>query len=1417
MNPEIPRTPQEALEAKLTALLLGELPPDEAFTLGRSIEKDPELASLYARLKEILGLVREAAGGPSEQSYPSPTLKLSEPRRERLLAHFKTVVPKEFAPKAQRETSWIIPVGIAAALLAVMGAMLLPTLSKSKSRSMRESYAIGQSLQYAAADSGGAREKERLESKTASIPLDDSPKLEQRLLSLQQPPASGAMALASTNYVSGGTAWHSKQGNLGLVDDSVAQFSRSHLQEALKNSAESGGARSDGVGGVGGAGLAAAAVPSTSTAGGIVLPSSDVALNISPQTPSREEMNAFRWRSGLSGAAAVPPEAQAINISNALAPAIDPRTGYPIAPDSEIPAIDPTTGLPVAPRIITSAAASPFKSSEKDFPRRYGLSRPSTNAEIATRAPQPMDYDRDSFSKLIIAQNNRTYPTGAYYGRAIDEGLAKPEQKNSPASAVPSPAPSFPSNTSGATAAVLGKPSQVYSLNSVGFATTNPASPTEAVSAQTLTMSQTDVSRAYLDAKRKLENLQREGQLLQMKQQSERIDVNLPKTSMVEIVDQASPEPNQSSGLFEKIRQAVTGGVERTARIKLEPDQADISGLSERSFASHYDPYFIQSEFEVIQSDAVLGKAIKDLNLDEAWGKKRGKDKKLSEAETLALLRKRLDLKPLRNTSLIEIRGKGENSEEAAKIVNAVAKAYKDHRVEQRLAMSHGGVEALEERFKNQQKDIEVAQQKLDDLRRQLHLPDAVVNADRPLLSSETLRQIEAQRIEGNSVPNKSSEQEVQKGAAATAASEEIISAGVVNFAATDANEVLKIYSELVGRQILSSSNLPHAQIALRTQAPLTRQQALQTLDAALALNGISMIPVGDKFVKPVRSPQANQAGSAADISRDNILSWPTSSNITQIVQLRHVKPSELVAALGQVTSLTNSALSLDSSRMLVLTDSPENLKRTLALITKVDMRMGTAGSTLETEIRHALTDEADEATRIRPKGPTPEPQPEVQTSQNAFSTFSLNVSDVSFKLAAASLEKGQMPEPVSIRSEEFINAFDYRDPEPPSSVPVAFNSERARYPFAHNRDLLRFSIKTAAAGRQPGRPLNIVLLLDNSGSMERADRVQIIHEALHVLAGQLQPPDKLSVVTFARTARLLVDGVSGDRAGKVADEIGGLTPQGGTNLEEAMNLAYQTAARHYLAYGINRVVLLTDGAANLGDVEPESLKQKVEAQRKQGIALDCFGIGWEGFNDDLLEVLSRNGDGRYGFINTPEEAATEFAGQLVGALHTAASDVKVQVEFNPNRVTSYRQLGYAKHQLTKEQFRDNTVDAAEIGAAESGNALYAVETNPAGEGPLAIVRVRYKIPGTTDYREHEWAVPYTGNAISMEQASPAMRLAATASAFSEWLAGNPYAAEVTLDRLIGYLTGVPEVYGADARPKKLEWMLRQAKSLAGK
>ncbi|HTB85462.1 MAG TPA: von Willebrand factor type A domain-containing protein [Candidatus Sulfotelmatobacter sp.] len=452
-----------------------------------------------------------------------------------------------------------------------------------------------------------------------------------------------------------------------------------------------------------------------------------------------------------------------------------------------------------------------------------------------------------------------------------------------------------------------------------------------------------------------------------------------------------------------------------------------------------------------------------------------------------------------------------------------------------------------------------------------------------------------------------------------------------------------------------------------------------------------------------------------------------------------------------------------------------------------------------------------------KPAPGMPIPQPEFLCAENNFSTFALNVSDVSFQLAAASLERGQLPDPASIRSEEFINAFDYRDPAASVGQPMAFATERARDPFAQNRDLLRFSVKTSAIGRPAGRALNLVVLLDISGSMERADRVAIIHEALRVLASQLQPQDTVSVVTFARTARLWADGISGDKAGETLDRVGGITPEGGTNLEEAMRLAYEAARRHYLANGMNRVVLLTDGAANLGDVDPKVLQQNVETQRKQGIALDCFGVGYEDYNDDLLEQLSSHGDGRYAFLNSPEDASTEFATKLAGALQIAAQDVKVQVEFNPQRVISWRQIGYAKHQLTKEQFRDNTVAAGEIAAQEAGNALYTVETKPDGIGPVATVRVRYRVPGTQDYQEKSWLVDYNGTAPALEQASPAMRLTATAGAFSEWLATSPFAQEVTLDELQKILTGVPQVYGADERPKKLETMLREARSISGK
>ena len=443
-------------------------------------------------------------------------------------------------------------------------------------------------------------------------------------------------------------------------------------------------------------------------------------------------------------------------------------------------------------------------------------------------------------------------------------------------------------------------------------------------------------------------------------------------------------------------------------------------------------------------------------------------------------------------------------------------------------------------------------------------------------------------------------------------------------------------------------------------------------------------------------------------------------------------------------------------------------------------------------------------------------PKPETETRENAFSTFSLNVSDVSFKTAWASLQSDKLPEPSEVRSEEFLNALEYRDPMPRAGEPVAFNWERARSPFVHDRDIVRFSVKTAALGRQPGRAVNLVCLLDNSGSMEREDRVSIVSQALGVLARKLTPNDRVSLITFARTPQLRIDGMRGGQGEAFLQASTGWKPQGGTHVENGLALAYATARKHFVKGGNNRVILLTDGAANMGNVNPYELKETVETNRKQGIALDCFGIGWEGYNDNLLEVLARNGDGRYGFLNQPSQAVEEFEKKLLGAFQVAASDVKVQVEWNEKRVKVYRQVGYLRHQLKKEDFRNNKVDAAEISAAESGNAMYVVQVDREGEGPLGVVRVRYKKPYTREYTEMEWSLAYEAAVMPLGQSSPAMKLASVSATFAEWLGRNPYAEGVQLSDLQGLMAGLASVYGTDPRPAQLEEMIRKARILAG-
>ena len=452
------------------------------------------------------------------------------------------------------------------------------------------------------------------------------------------------------------------------------------------------------------------------------------------------------------------------------------------------------------------------------------------------------------------------------------------------------------------------------------------------------------------------------------------------------------------------------------------------------------------------------------------------------------------------------------------------------------------------------------------------------------------------------------------------------------------------------------------------------------------------------------------------------------------------------------------------------------------------------------------------------PQPPPPEPtRVELSTAKEPVSTFSLHVSDVSFRLAQAALARGEKPDPASIRPEEFYNAFDYGDPTPTTAEKISCHIEQSAHPMLQQRNLVRIAMKVPATGRGAGQPLHLTVLLDTSGSMEREDRVASVRRALEVLASLLGANDRVTLIGFAQQPRLLAEQLPGDQAAKLA-EIAASTPfTGGTNMEEALKLAGELARRHRDPAAQNRIVLLTDGAANLGDADPAQLGKMIEAFRQQGLAFDACGVGTDGLDDAMLEALTRKGDGRYYVLDKPEDADAGFARQLAGAFRPAAENVKVQVRFNPARVGRYRLIGFEQHRLREEDFRNDKVDAAELAAEEAAVAVYQVEVLPQGEGELGEVFVRFRDAATGDMVERSWTMLHDPHAPVFSRATPTMQLAGTAALLAEKLGGGETADLVDLAELAPVVNGLRGHFANDRRVQELVTMFEQLRRMNGK
>lgn len=426
------------------------------------------------------------------------------------------------------------------------------------------------------------------------------------------------------------------------------------------------------------------------------------------------------------------------------------------------------------------------------------------------------------------------------------------------------------------------------------------------------------------------------------------------------------------------------------------------------------------------------------------------------------------------------------------------------------------------------------------------------------------------------------------------------------------------------------------------------------------------------------------------------------------------------------------------------------------------------------------------------------------------LSTFSTDVDTASYANIRRMLLNGETVNPDAVRTEEFINYFNYDYPQPSGEDPVSITTELSDCPWNSESKLMLVGLKAEDIEVTERPPMNLVFLIDVSGSMMDQNKLPLVQQAFAMLAENLDKNDRISIVTYAGEDKVVLEGETGDNYTKITDALSSLEAGGSTAGEAGINRAYNIAEEYFIEGGNNRVILATDGDLNVGVSSAEELTALVEKKREGGVYLSVLGFGTGNLKDDRLEALADNGNGNYSYIDSLSEAEKVLVAEMSGTLYTVAKDVKIQVEFNPLNVAAYRLVGYENRLLEDEDFTDDKKDAGDMGAGHSVTALYEIipvkgvlgssgssgielkyqkntssaevkdtkesgaEINQSGElqKELLTVKLRYKSPEKNDSREIQNAVrvdSYT------EEMPSNLAFAACAAEFAMYLKGSEY------------------------------------------
>ncbi|WP_240491719.1 VWA domain-containing protein [Flavivirga aquatica] len=331
------------------------------------------------------------------------------------------------------------------------------------------------------------------------------------------------------------------------------------------------------------------------------------------------------------------------------------------------------------------------------------------------------------------------------------------------------------------------------------------------------------------------------------------------------------------------------------------------------------------------------------------------------------------------------------------------------------------------------------------------------------------------------------------------------------------------------------------------------------------------------------------------------------------------------------------------------------------------------------------------------------------RTSISPLSTFSIDVDKASYSNIRRMINNGVVVEPDAVKIEEMINYFDYNYPQPVGKHPFSINTEVAKTPWNKDTKIVKVGLQGKTFSNDALPASNLTFLIDVSGSMSSQNKLPLLKSAFKLLVNQLREKDKVSIVVYAGAAGVVLEPTSGKDKKKIMKALDNLQSGGSTAGGEGIELAYALAAKHFKKKGNNRVILATDGDFNVGASSDKAMEKLIEKKRESGVFLSVLGFGYGNYKDSKLEILADKGNGNHAYIDNMQEAQKVFGKEFGGTLFTIAKDVKIQVEFNPNKVQAYRLIGYENRMLEDEDFIDDTKDAGELGSGHTVTALYEV------------------------------------------------------------------------------------------------------------